>query len=291
MYGRIVLLLFLMLTVNMNTAWSQKYAFYVMGAKGSPEKRVNNTWSLIKIGDQLQAADEVRVPANGYLGMSHSSGKPLELRDPGSYKVAELAARVGQGNSPLSKYTDFILSTEQDKKNKLSATGAVHRGGTAKIQVHLPATGKADVLGSYFIVTWNSDGSSTYTVTVMDMLENQLGQYQTPSNSLKINLGDLNTASQALLLTVKSGNGNSSDKQSVRILTGEKRKHWAEFERDIAALQQDKSAIGKYMLGNMYESRLLLIDAMTAYKEAADLEPEVYGEFYSQYINRLGYSQ
>jgi hypothetical protein len=272
-----------------HAAWSQSYAFFVISTKGMPEKRVNSDWSQVKIGEQLKSTDEVRVPPNGYLGLNHVSGKPLEIREPGNYKVADLAAKVSKGTNNMSKYTDFILSTEQEKKNKLAATGAVHRGSTAKIQVFLPASGKADLYSNYFILNWTSDGSDSYTVTVLDMLENQIIQRQSATSSARIDLADLKTQSQAILILVNSSNGNVSEKYVVRMLIGEKRKSYADLDKDLTELAAETNAINRYFLGNAYESRLLLIDALSAYKEAADLEPEAYGQAYKQFLTRMGY--
>ena len=93
--------------VATHDGWAQSYAFMVISSKGMTEKKTGDNWQPIKIGDRLKTTDEVKIPGNAYLGLQHSSGKPLEIRDPGSYPVAELASKVGKGSSPLNKYADF----------------------------------------------------------------------------------------------------------------------------------------------------------------------------------------
>ena len=93
-----------------------------------------------KVGSSLKSADELRVAENSYIGLVHVSGKPLELKQSGKYKVTDLAAKVSGGASVLNKYTDFILSANTGPKSNLTATGAVDRG-VDNIKVYLPKTG------------------------------------------------------------------------------------------------------------------------------------------------------
>ena len=54
----------------------------------------------LKTGASLKSGDELKVSENAYLGLVHVSGKPLELKTAGSYKVADLAAKMGVVVSP-----------------------------------------------------------------------------------------------------------------------------------------------------------------------------------------------
>ena len=76
----------------------------------------------------MKNGDELKIVENAYIGLVYNSGKPLELKQPGNYKVSDLAAKMKGSTCVLNKYTDFILSSNAEgKKNKLSATGAVDR--------------------------------------------------------------------------------------------------------------------------------------------------------------------
>ncbi len=286
---RIVFVAIVCMIITLNDGWSQSYAFMVISTKGMTEKKTGDNWQPIKIGDRLKTTDEVKIPGNGYLGLQHSSGKPLEIRNPGSYPVAELASKVGKGSSPLNKYADFILSTQQDKTTRLAATGAVHRGKVQKVQVYLPGAGKADLYSDHFMLTWSSDGSARYTVQLLTMEESELKKLETTETSLFINLKELNITTNNILFKVTSESGNVSDKMVVKKLTESRKRNLSELSNEIVALEEGTSALEKYILGNIYESKLLLIDALTAYKQAADLDPEVYQESYNQFIQRLGF--
>src|SRR5882757_5974005 len=120
--------------------FSQDYTFKVMANKGANEVKSGDGWQPIKTGASLKSGDELKISENAYLGLVHVTGKPLEVRTAGSYKVADLAAKMSGGASAMNKYTDFILSSNsaEAKKNRLSATGAVHRGEPTLLSVYLP---------------------------------------------------------------------------------------------------------------------------------------------------------
>ncbi|HKZ37794.1 MAG TPA: hypothetical protein VJ184_09100, partial [Chryseolinea sp.] len=104
---------------------AQDYAFKVLANKGANEVKSGNDWLPIKTGASLKSGDELKLSDNSYMGLVHATGKPLELKVAGSYKVSDLSSKMSGGTSVINKYTDFILSSNspEAKKNRLSATG------------------------------------------------------------------------------------------------------------------------------------------------------------------------
>ena len=127
------------LLLTFGYAHAQDYAFKVLVNKGRNELKSGNNWQQLKVGLSLKSADELKISENSYLGLVHVSGKALELKESGNYKVVDLAAKVNGGSNVLNKYTDFILSSATAPKNRLAATGAVDRGED-NIQVYLPTS-------------------------------------------------------------------------------------------------------------------------------------------------------
>ena len=107
-----ILLVVSFLTVS---SWSfgqgQDAVFKVLANKGNNEVKSGDGWLAVKTGTSLKKGDELKISENAYMGLVHSSGKPIEIKQAGSYKVADLAAKVSGGTSVLNKYTDFILSS------------------------------------------------------------------------------------------------------------------------------------------------------------------------------------
>ena len=108
-------LIFALLLVS-SFAFSQGYAFKVMANKGSNEVKAGDAWQPLKTGASLGVNDEIKLVENAYIGLIHASGKPLELRKSGNYKVADLASQLGTGSTVLNKYADFILSSNAETK-------------------------------------------------------------------------------------------------------------------------------------------------------------------------------
>src|SRR5688572_1207620 len=166
-------------------------AFRVLINKGKNEIKTGNNWTPAKVGASIGTTDEIRVSENAYLGLVHVSGKSLEIKDAGVHKVTDLSAKVGQGTSVLNKYTDFILSNNEQRKNNLTATGAVHRGINT-IKLFLPKPEAAIVYNNRIIFSWEkNDAPAPYTVIFRSMFGDELKKVDVPSNSVTIDLGDI----------------------------------------------------------------------------------------------------
>jgi hypothetical protein len=274
--------------------FGQEYAFKVMANKGSNEVKSGDSWSPLKTGASLKSSDELKLTDNAYIGLIHASGKPMELRQSGSYKVADLAAKVGGGSSVINKYTDFILSSNaESKKNKLSATGAVHRATeTVAIKVMLPENQKyADLYNTTAVINWDgSKAKGPYVVTLKNMFEDQLAKFETPETTMTLDLSDPKfTAESAILVEVssKSDAKQVSKQHMIRKMSAADRDKVKNSLTGIMGEVSDPTALNKFILAGFYEENNLLIDAITAYEEAVKLEPS-YQEYYDEFLLRHG---
>jgi len=287
-----ITLLFLLLTTF---GFSQDYAFKVLANKGSNTVKAGADWVPLKTGASLKNTDELKVSENSYIGLVHSTGKPLELKLAGNYKVSELAKKVGSGSGVLNKYTDFILSSNAEgKKNKLSATGAVDRGDNYAIKLMLPENQYAGIYNTVAIINW--DGSKVagpYTVTLRNMFDDELAKFETTETNFKIDLADAKYAKEnAILVEVKSkADPKMVSKQHLikRLAPAEQasvKKSLGEISGDVA----EQTALNKLILASFYEENNLLIDAITAYEEAIKIAPDVpsFKEAYDEFLLRHG---
>jgi len=290
--SKLILVLGLFLVVSV--AFGQDYAFKVLANKGMNEVKSGESWQAIKTGASLQSSDEVRLSENAYLGLIHKSGKPLEVKQAGPYKVADLAAQVqGGGTSVLNKYTDFILSSNsaEAKKNRLSATGAVHRG-LEDIKVYLPENQYSGVFSQKAIINWSAEkGGAPYIVLFKNMFDDELAKVETPENSVEINLSDEKFANESAILIEVRSKADPKIKSEQHLI---KKLSAAEQERVTKALAEIKSdvneetALNKFIMAGFYEENKLYIDAITAYEEAIKMAPEVstYQEAYEEFLLR-----
>lgn len=292
------LTLILLLFASSSVVLAQDYAFKVLANKGTNEVKSGESWQPLRTGASLRSSDEVKLADNAYIGLVHASGKPMELKQAGNYKVSELAAKVGAGSSVLNKYTDFILSSNsaEAKKNKLSATGAVHRGDgeAGAIQVFLPEKQHSSIFNPVAIVNW--DGTKVagpYVVTVKNMFEDELTKIETPENSIRIDLSDPKISSEnAIFVEVSSKTDAKQVSQPylIKKLSVADQEKIKKLLGEISTEVQEQNALNKLILAGFYEGNNLLIDAITAYEEAVKLAPDVptYKEAYDEFLLRQG---
>ena len=269
---------------------AQDYAFKVLVNKGKNELKTGETWQQVKVGSSLQSHDEIRVAENSYIGLVHKTGKPLELKQSGKYKVMDLAAKIG-GPSVLNKYTDFILSTNTGPKTNLTATGAVNRGD-AFIQVHLP---KSDVVyGNNVTINWDEEKEKSikpYVVVFKSMFGDELYKVETNDHYVVVNLDDKNFINEDnIIVTVYSKADQSKTSEDYTL----KRLSKADKERIRALLDEvpkdlwEPTALNKFYIGGIFEQNGLLIDATAHFLEAARLAPDVtdYKDDYDAFLIR-----
>ena len=289
MKGRKLTMILALVLVSSFT-FAQDYAFKVMANKGSNEVKSGDSWQPLKTGASLKSTDELKLVDNAYIGLIHATGKPLEMRQSGSYKVADLAAKIGGGSSVVNKYTDFILSSNAEtKKNKLSATGAVHRATeTAAIKVMLPEK-YADVYNTTAVINWDGNKAlGPYVVVVKNVFEDELAKFETPETTLTIDLSQAKLASEVAILIEVSSKNNPKQISKQHMI---KKMAAADKDKVKASLTglmgevSDPTALNKFILAGFYEENNLLIDAIVAYEEAVKLEPS-YQESYDEFLLR-----
>lgn len=271
---------------------AQDYTFRVLANKGANEIKTGDSWQAVKTGASLKAGDELKITENASIGLVHATGKPLEVKQAGVYKVSDLASKVSTGSSVLNKYTDFILSSNsaEAKKNRLNATGAVHRG-LGDIKIFLPENQHAEVFQNIAYVNWEAKGTAPYIVTFKNMFDEELMKMETPETSVKVDLNDPKFANEtAILVEVKSkADGKSKSEQHLikKLSPGRieaVKKSFAEVTGEL----KEETALNKLILAAFFEENKLYIDAITAYEQAIKLAPDdsSYKEAYEEFLLR-----
>lgn len=264
------------------TVSAQDYAFKVLANKGSNEHKSGDAWQPLKTGASLNANDEIKISDNAYIGMVHITGKPLEIKQPGTYTVMALAEKIKQGSTVLSKYTDFILSSNsaEAKKNRLSATGAVHRGESSEaIELLLPGNQDAQIFNNTATVIWESpDVEGPYIVTLKNMFEDKILTFETAEPHYTVDLSSPALAREnAILVEVKSKADakKASSQYMIKRLAPADASKVGELLNEISAEVKESTALNQMILAAFFEKNKLYIDAISAYSKAISLAPEV----------------
>lgn len=270
---------------------AQDYAFKVLINKGQNEIKSGNDWVPIKVGASLRSADELKITQNGYLGLVHVSGKPLEVKKAGSHKVADLAGSMTKEASVLNKYTDFILSSNTKKGSSLTATGAVYRGEYA-IKVFLPKPQFAIVFNDDISIAWAKDEKAKkYIVRFNSMFGDELEKQEVQDTSLSIDLNSAKLSNEDNILVEVSDAEDSkrvSETFMLKKLSTADKKRINTSLKEVAAQTKDETALNQLVLAVFYEQNALLIDASTAHQNAIRLAPNVpdFQEAYRKFLLR-----
>jgi hypothetical protein len=271
---------------------AQDYDFKVLVTKGKNELRTGASWEALKVGSSLKKNDEIKVGTNAYLGLIHSSGRPIELKEAKSYKVADLLSKVGPGPSVLNKYTDFIISSNTQKKNNLTATGAVHRGPNS-IRVFLPKTELAFAYGDSITIQWEKDKAAPpYVVTFTTFFGDEIFKTETTANAVSINAssGNFATENEFQVQVYSKKDRKESEQYTIRKVKKEERARVKPLFTDVLNQTKENTAINKMWQAGFLEKEKLYIDAATAWQRAVKLEPALQ-EQYDEFLIRNGMNE
>ncbi len=293
MKTRMLALVILVCVASIATYGQKDYTFKVLVNKGKNEVKAADGWQLVKVGASLKGSDELKLSENSYMGLVHISGKPMELKQAGKYKVDELASKVSGGTSVLNKYTDFILSSNTTKQNSMTATGAVHRGLDV-IELYLPEAENPVVYNNEIIINWDATKiPGPYFVNFNSMFGDELEKIEVKESSVKVNLSSKNFENEDnILITVtsKSDPNKVSKQYTLKKLSKADKERIKNSLNEISSSLTEKTAMDQYILAGFYEENKLIIDAITAYQEAIRLAPDVpsFQEDYSTFLIRHG---
>jgi hypothetical protein len=291
MKNKPLILTFVLLALYV-TSIAQDYEFKVLVTKGKNDFKSGNAWDALKVGTSLKKTDEIKVGANSYLGLIHNSGKPVELKESKTYKISDLIAKVSAGPSVLNKYTEFIISSNTQKKGNLTATGAVHRGSNT-IRVFLPKTELAYAFGDSITVQWEKDKASPpYIVTFTTFFGDELYKTETNGNSVTINLNDASFAkeNEFNVQVVSKKDRKQSEPYVIRKVKKDEKARVKPLLTDVLSQTKENTAINKLWQAGFFEKEKLFIDAATAFQKAVKLEPGLQ-EQYDDFLIRNGMNE
>jgi hypothetical protein len=269
------------------------YTFKVLVNKGKNEvKSGGGPWQPLKTGATLKAGDEVKLTENAYLGLIHKTGKPMEVKNAGTHKVDVLAAKIGQSTSVISKYTDFVLSSTEEKQNRLTATGAVHRG-LHTVKIYLPKSEASFIYGNNLVLNWEKEGEGVnYVVNLKNVFGDDLVKTETTDTTMTFKLDDeklINEDNIIIQVYPKSEPNKIPDPPYMvkKLSPADKERIKAQLN-ELSNVASEETALNKYFLAGFYEENKLLIDASNAYMDAIKLAPDVdtYKEDYDNFLIR-----
>jgi len=287
----------LTLFLALNIAVGQDYAFRVLANKGTNSVKKNGTWEPLKTGSSIQETDAIKLGEGSYLGLLHSSGRTLELKESGEFKVSDLLSKVSTGSSSVaSKYANYVMNkmtSQEGSGHRMSVTGAVERAtDNSSLKVFIPES--VDLYNSDAVITWeNIEGEPEYTVTLKNMFDEVILEKKTSEPSIKLNFDDPKIKDEILVIfNVKLTDDESvtSDEYGIKRLSKDESQEIDNILKELKAEVGDDSSLDKLIYASFYEDNDLLIDALTNYIGAMEMSPDVpdFEDAYNQFIMRNG---
>jgi hypothetical protein len=278
----------------------QDYLFKVLISSGDNSIIKNGKWETVKIGTQLGKNDQVRV--EGFLGLQHNSGKTVEIKTAGTYKVADLVSKVPTGNSSVAeKYASFVAKRMAGGGNggtNQNATGASERGIYLFANLPYKAAGGTLVIGDKLTIHWIKDPqkkTKTYNVKLEDMYGEKLMSTPLTDTSYTIDLTKLKPGeSYNLHITSKENTLYQSD-DNPYVIQRPDAKTEKEILNEFASLKPaegELTAMEAVSIAGFFEEKKLIVNAAEYYEKAMKLEPNVpeFKETYKKFIkeNKIG---
>lgn len=292
--------LFAVLSFLVSIAQTAKEEFKVLSQKGT---NTLNSRALTS-GAKLYGADKLTIGSGGFVGLLHKSGKTVELRQAGTFEIADLSAKVaGTSVSTSKRYTDFVLNeltkdgSEDINKNHrkhMTTTGSVERQDE-KIQVFLPtpaADSNVKLLSTKLNINWKHFAKGkTYQIEASNEFSETLLKDETIDTNFVIDVSKIKLGSDNefyLQVYIKGEKGkNFSDKRKIVLLKNNEIK---EKEAELNSSLTEESSLNHYVKALFYEENKLFINAADSYQKAIQLDPEVsdYKEGYKSLLFSSG---
>ena len=238
----------------------------------------------IKTGATIPDNAMVKLSDSPYLGMAHSNGYTVELKEgPGEVNLAD-HVKEGGSDGVVKKYTDYISKKINDDGsiNRLAATGAVERATTTGFDVFLPK--KASFYEESAEVSWETiDGAESYHIAITDMMGTVVHEEDVAETFTTVDLSELK--GPLFLLKVKGSNGVASIEYAITPTAPAKR---SEIEAEITELKsavEVNSSMNALIYAEFYERNDCMVDAASYYRKAVDLSPDV--EYFQEMLEEF----
>lgn len=273
-------------------SYAQDEIFKVLINKGSNKAIVasSSTPQDLIVGKKIYATDKIVIVTGGYLGLSHKSGKTIELKTAGTYEVSKLVEQVTTQNASVSsKYVTYVAGQMTANNEDLAANRYKHMAVTGSVErktdkIKPLSLNQSTVLDELIILKWNlikinNESAKIYVITFTNMFDEELLVKETSDTQLVVDLAKLSLKNEKNIVwyvKVKEAPAIRSDKYNLQYVSDEKKA--TELHDQITALKaelSEQTALNKLLLATFFAENKLTLNAMEYYEEAIALAPEV----------------
>ena len=283
---------------------AQDYLFRVLANKGTNQvkKAGSSAVNQLKTGSKLYSGDQIIASTGAYIGLVYKTGKTIEIKTSGIYKLEDLEGKMNKGTTSLTgRYMNFVMNkinasdedVNRNYRRNLNATGAVSRAPAFGLSLLMKDAKIPNyVFGEKAILRWEGgEENDTYIVTVKDMFSEVL--YEVESNKRKIELDFTSEElkpEQFYIVGVRSATSENMKSQEYgiqRLNTSEA------IQANLKELEQqmtEGSSLNNLIYASFYEDKNLYLDALTEYEAVVNENPDIddFKVLYEQFLETNG---
>ncbi len=276
----------LLVAVLLSSAvFAQDYAFMVLGAKG--DNKVDG--SALKVGTSLKATQTLEVGEGAYLGLAHQSGKTLEIKQNGTYKVADLETKLEKLSSDMGNeiamYIIDELTSDDNKSNRFShsmvKTGSVTRATPSQSPLQIMLPSQSEFVPGEVTIRWYLDDESIeapekYTFVALNLRGIEVIRKEVSGNSVTLDLSELDPFDMKLLkYQVIANDDLKSEEQGLKL----PKRNADELTKELGKFSSEDTPINHYLRAEFFAKNGLLANAMNSYEAAGEAFEDSYQEF------------
>lgn len=202
---------------------------------------------VVNVGQVINDSKPLNLKPGAYLGLIHESGKPIELKDAGTYDKSKLANMLSISEGTFSdKFTSFMANEMSESngnyKAGLGVTGSVERGLESN-KIFIPLPKKSKIVGDKIHVEWLTEKSVSgpFLVEVMNMSEEVLHTQNTDSSNF--DLAAYGTIEEDDLYLLRVTNSDGSEASNVVCFYLPNREENSDVSLELAPLLEVKSSV------------------------------------------------
>lgn len=302
---------------------AQSYVFSVMASSGASKTSYPSVkGKALYVGAKLQSTDVITVPAKSYLSLMHNSKEAgtIQIGKAGNYTVSGLLAKLkASTKTATQKYASYVIGElTQGEEVDMSkhphkyqnVTGSVERKTFTSELVSMLSGSKSGsniFRDKSYLLTWHHlEGTENYILIVMDHFDETVLEVSLADTSYTLDVDRPELADAEMLKVVILSKEReeitpySEDNQyefyyGLNLLEGEKK---AAFEAAYKTFKEEQASsdapeeFKKLEQAAFLEQQGFLLDAMEAYKDLVQFEPEneAYQIAYNQFLvrNQIG---
>ncbi len=297
---------------------AQNFTFKVMASNGVITSLVSK--KRLWAGSELNRTETILVPAGGYVGLMHKSGRTIEIKQAGNYKVTDLDAKIGVAGTLSNKYATFVagemtkadkIDINQNHRKYSSITGSVSRRISAYNKTASAYMTDDDMLlfnkkiTLHLFPTYAGKADTIYLVRVLDPAGNkELDKFEIPANKQSEAFVDIDFSKYTTKYKIEEEANNlkievsfkgfeetqeNRNAYSVSFFSGvANAKNDAKYKKNAKELAQIKtdSALDNIIKASIFEKNGFILDAINCYETTLKLAPEV-GTYQVMYVDFL----